>query len=125
MNLQQIRPGLLDYLRRRRFGGLQGVGQPQQPYGQQSYGQAQQPSYGQPYGSQDYGMPQTREPHPYGQPMGQSQQPSQGFGQGQPFGQMNGGGQDLQPLDRNPYSPTQGQGFNLQNMMRRKRPTYY
>lgn len=39
--------------------------------------------------------------------------------------QMNGGGQDLQPLDRNPYSPTGGNGFNLNNMLRRKRPTYY
>ena len=29
-----------------------------------------------------------------------------------------------QPTEGNPYSPTQGQGFNLQNMLRRKRNNY-
>lgn len=38
--------------------------------------------------------------------------------------QMNNGGQDLQPQDRNPYSPTGGNGFNLNNMLRRKRNEY-
>ena len=37
----------------------------------------------------------------------------------------NLGGENLPPLDRNPYSPTQGQGFNLENMLRKNRPTYY
>ena len=39
--------------------------------------------------------------------------------------QMNNGGQDLPPQDRNPYSPTGGQGFNLNNMLRKKRNNYY
>ena len=38
--------------------------------------------------------------------------------------QMNNGGQDLPPQDGNMYSPTAGQGFNLNNMLRRKRNEY-
>ena len=34
---------------------------------------------------------------------------------------MNNGGADLPPQDGNPYSPTGGQGFNLNNMLRGKR----
>lgn len=34
---------------------------------------------------------------------------------------MNSGGADLPPQDGNPYSPTGGQGFNLNNMIRRRR----
>ena len=34
---------------------------------------------------------------------------------------MNSGGADLPPQDGNPYSPTGGQGFNLANMIRRRR----
>jgi FtsH-binding integral membrane protein len=94
----------------------QPYGQPQQSYGQQPYGQAQQPQpYGQPqpsYGqqaAQPYGQPQPSYPQaaqPYGQPQvvpspGQprSSSPSQGYGsqaasaqpaygQQQPYGQQ-------------------------------------
>jgi len=38
--------------------------------------------------------------------------------------QMNNGGQDLPPQDGNMYSPTAGQGFNLNNMLRRQRNEY-
>ena len=48
-------------------------------------------------------------------------QPMQNMAQGM----MNNGGQDsLPPQDGNPYSPTAGQGWNLNNMLRRKRQTY-
>lgn len=68
--------------------GQQPYGQQQQPpydqpssYGQQPYGQQQQP-YGQPqYGQPQYGQ----QPPPYGQPYGQQQygQPQYGYGQPQ------------------------------------------
>ena len=40
----------------------------------------------------------------------------------QPMG--NNGGADIPPMGGNPYSPTMGQGWNLQNMIRRNRQNY-
>lgn len=56
----------------------------------------------------------------------QMQTPEQRRAQAQAIGGgmrdlMNSGGADLPPQDGNPYSPTGGQGFNLANMIRRRR----
>ena len=126
-NLQKNR--LWEYLRRKRFGGMQGVGQPQgamKPF---------DPGYNSMYTSPGYrvGSPMpytnpqaTQAPWAQRQAAPYQQQSMQQPYQNAAFGSMNNlGGENLPPLDRNPYSPTQGQGFNLKNMLRKNRPTYY
>jgi hypothetical protein len=96
--------------------------------------------YGQPTSQPTYQMPGTQnsafmgQKNPYANfyagetsygpmnnPMGVS--PMQNANQNASFMQnMNSGG--YEPLVGNPYSPTQGQGFNLKNMMRRNRPNW-
>ena len=80
------------------------------------------------YGSQetpDFEQPEVPGNSEFGQAQGNSDFGNeQGQGQGL-GGMMNSGGEDLPPQDRNPFSPTAGQGFNLNNMLRRKRREYF
>ena len=118
-----------DMERKRRMQGLAGLGQNQMAY--QNANQNAMFQRPQPMNRNQYmAMGQNRQPQmnqsrpqqsQYGQmsPMNQSQYMQRSGAQSQM------GGYDLPPMDRNPYSPTGGQGFNLDNMYRRKRPTYF
>lgn len=55
---------------------------------------------------------------------GQQSQAPNFQGEMETMGTMNNGGADLPPQDGNMYSPTGGNGFNLNNMLRRKRNEY-
>jgi hypothetical protein len=107
-------PFMQDYIKRRaqrkqqRAQGLPMLGQYQQSP-QQTQAQAAYPTQL---------PPQAASPAPFMNNGGEDQLTSQPPAMNP---MMNNGGADLPPQDGNPYSPTAGQGFNLNNMLRNKR----
>ena len=96
----------------------------QAPWAQRQAAPYQQQSMQQPYQQSQFGMSQYLNREGAARAGNPTQSPVSNVDNTTMRGD-NLGGENLPPLDRNPYSPTQGQGFNLKNMLRKNRPTYY
>lgn len=92
----------------------QGIGSPQGLGGLRPQPAPNQMGYQNANPNAAFNRPQQPVQQPMGGPAGQPM--------GGPTG--NTGGAQIPPMGGNPYSPTMGQGWNLQNMIKRNRQNY-